>query len=257
MFNLFDEDFLNEAMMMDGHPIKHGIKLMYIRKAAEKKKYPFSSKLEEDEEVDYDSIKYKDNLPYEIYGPGEGLDNTRKLRFWEKINNVYEDGSDWEEEEDSGNAQGGAKSKDDEESDDEGEEIEEEDILEQFIEENTKEMKTGKLCCKLCDKKLSYEAMKKHFIKTHQKEYEESPYIKECTWKEAIEINKKMEEQFEDEFMKGMGMDDMNDLGMDMNFDKMFSGKGNKGMKDFEKMMMGMMFGGNSGPASGNKKKKR
>jgi len=68
----------------------------------------------------------------------------------------------------------------------------EEDHFDAFFEENTKETKTGKFSCGFCkDKKLTFENMNKHFIKTHQKEYEQTPFNDEVKWKDAIEINKK------------------------------------------------------------------
>jgi hypothetical protein len=264
--NIFNDDFLEDAFM-EANKMRHGIKLMYLRKFANNEE--FNDKFEDDEDIDHDNIKYKDGLPFQMFGKGDGLENVDKLMFWKaKENNESQYTDDWELIE----TQGDEKNKKDNESDDEEdfEDIDDEDYLENFITEHTKEnTKTGKLTCNFCsDKKLSYDGMKKHFIKTHEKQYKESSYVKECTWKEAIDINKKLEKKIEKEFMEGMGgmqFDDFDDMGMgDVDFDKMFTGKGkkgNSGMKDFEKIMMDMltmgMGGGNSKTANKSSKKKK
>ncbi len=95
IFNFFDEDFLEGALndQLLNSTMKHGVKLMLIRKEAE-------GDLEQDEEsyIDQNSIKYKDGLPYNIYGHGSGLENTKNLMFWAK-NVPAEDfnSKEWEE----------------------------------------------------------------------------------------------------------------------------------------------------------------
>jgi hypothetical protein len=235
---------------------------MYLRKQHEGVKSNY--KLSEDEEVDREHIKYRDNIAYDIYGPGHGLDSTHPLMFWVD-KKQEEEGDDWEEiDGDTTNKNNGKKNlfnKHDE--DDSDEEDLDEDYFGNFFEENTKELKSGKFSCKFCEnKKLSYDAMKKHFVKTHQKEYESTPYAKSATWKEAIEINKKIEEQFEEQFMEEMmgGGDD--DMGFDFGFGGAFGKEGNskeskKMMKDLEKMMMGMFMGPGMGMPGGNTKRKK
>jgi len=245
---------------------------MYLRKQNEGKKQ--NHKLSEEPEIDHENIKYKDNLPYNMYGPGSGLESTHPLQFWLDKKQELE-GDDWEEEVESdntGNKKNDKKTlfnhseEDDENDDDSDDDDMEEDYFADFFEENTKELKSGKLSCKICEnKKLSFDSMKTHFIKTHQKEYESSPYVKSASWKKAIEINKKNEEKFDEEFIEEMmgGGDDMGfDFGLGGAFGKQKNSKENqKMMKDLEKMMMGMFMGPGMGMPGGNttntRKKKR
>jgi hypothetical protein len=149
------------------------------------------------------------------------------LMFWVKSDNEDKGrDEDWEE------IQSEKKQEDQNDSDDaEDEEIEDEDLFQEFLEKNTKEAKSGKITCKFCDKKFSYEGITKHFIKTHEKEYEATEFSKEVKWKEAIEINKRLEKKMEDQFMKmtmgGFGFD-MDDEEEDFDFDSMFKGKKGK-----------------------------
>lgn len=240
---------------------------MYLRKQHEGVKSSY--KLSEDEEIDRDYMKYKDNIAYDIYGPGHGLESTHPLMFWID-KKQEEEGDEWEEIEEDGDNKKNKKEKknlfnneDDEDEDSDEDELDE-DSFGNFFEDNTKELKSGKFSCKFCEnKKLSYDAMKKHFIKTHQKEYEKSPYGQSVTWKEAIEINKKIEEQFEEQFMEEMmggGDDDIGfDFGLGGSFGKGGNSKENKKMmNDLEKMMMGMFMGGpGMGMSSGNKAKRK
>ncbi len=251
MFNLFEDDMMFDPTFGDtGKQMRHGVKLMFIRKQSEKA--PMSRPLEEDDEVDSSSIKYRNGLPYDIYGKGEGLDTTIDLMWWVKKEKAAND--EWEELEDT--------NKKAEDSDD-GEEIEEEDYLQNFMEDNVKENKTGKLNCRLCDKKFSFENATKHYVKNHQKEYEASTYAKEVSWKDAVEANKRIEKKMEDEFMKMTGgfagFDDGGDD--DFDFSSMFkgpkgksTGKGKgKGKDSFgmEEMLMEMMMGGMPGMGAG------
>jgi hypothetical protein len=236
---------------------------MYLRKQYEGVKT--NHKLSEEAEIDHENIKYKDNLPYDIFGLGSGLESTHPLQFW--LDKKHEAETDEWEEVDSDNTDKNKNEKknlfdhsDDEEDDSDEDEME--DFFAEFFEENTKELKSGKFSCKFCDnKKLSYDAMKKHFIKTHQKEYESSPYVKSAPWKKAIEINKKIEEKFEEDFMEEMmgGGEDMGfDFGFGGGFGKEPSAKENKKMmKDLEKMMMGMFMGPGMGMPGGNTRKKK
>jgi hypothetical protein len=240
---------------------------MYLRKQHEGDS-SINYKLSEDDQVDHENLKYKDNLAFDIYGPGHGLESTHPLMFWvDKKQDVVDD--DWEEIKSDKQNTDNSKSKfnvsnnSDEEDEDSEEELEE-DCFGMFFEENSKELKTGKFSCKLCEnKKLSYEGMQKHFIKTHQKEYDSSPYAKSVPWKKAIEINKKIEEKMEAEFMEQMmngGDEDMGfDFGMGGAFGKEKNSKENsKMMKDLEKMMMGMFMGADMpGMPGGNKRKKK
>jgi hypothetical protein len=240
---------------------------MYLRKQHEGIKSSY--KLSDDEEIDREHMKYKDNLAYDIYGPGHGLESTHPLKFW--VDKKQEEGDDWEEidvkgEGDNKKNKNGKKNLFNNQDDD-GEDSDEEDLDEDyfgnFFEENTKELKSGKFSCKFCEnKKLSYEAMKKHFIKTHQKEYESTPYSKSASWKEAIEINKKIEEQFEEQFMEEMMGGGDEDMGFDFGFGNPFGKEGNskenkKMMKDLEKMMMGMFMGPGMGMPGGNNTKRK
>jgi hypothetical protein len=277
MFNFFDEDFLNDAMNFTGQPNqqRHGIHLMHLRKKYEG--INFNYRLVDEEEVDHDSVKYKSNLPYNIYGNGTGLESTHILHFWEDKKDIEYDEKEWEEidaETNSKNTKSKNNTKKKENSDDEDLSVEEEDCFEEFIEENTTQLKSEKLSCNLCDgKKLSYDVMKKHFIKTHQKDYESSEYAKDVPWKEALKVNKQMEAKMEKEFMKQMGAMGM---GMEMDSDeddyeeytksnKKSKAKGNsnsdaKMMKDFEKMMMDMLINpgaGMSAGGAGKRKKKK
>lgn len=253
MFDLFgEEDLFDHGFIDTAKQMKHGVKLMFIRKKAED--HPWEKPLEDDEEVDHDTLKYRNGLPYDIYGNGGGLENTNKLMFWVKSDNEDKGrDEDWEE------IQSEKKQEDQNDSDDaEDEEIEDEDLFQEFLEKNTKEAKSGKITCKFCDKKFSYEGITKHFIKTHEKEYEATEFSKEVKWKEAIEINKRLEKKMEDQFMKmtmgGFGFD-MDDEEEDFDFDSMFKGKKGKskgkGKDNFgmEEMLMEMMMGGKPGMA--------
>jgi hypothetical protein len=314
IFDFFGNDFFEENENVVH--LRHCVKLMYLRKRAEKEKFKEDNN---EESIDEDA-KEKDGLYYEIYGSGEGLEGIHNIQFWDKKKEVdYENKDEWEEiendsnehqdknnkenkdkgegtfkenDETNGNKDQNDKTnaKEDEQSskeyqtesktkyekkkkgknkkknknkskDESVEEVEfeeiEDDHFEIFLITNTKEGLNDKFTCNFCkDKKLSYDNIKKHFIKTHQKEYELSSHNKEVTWKKAIEINKKNEEKMAKEFF-GMGVDED-----DFDFDKIFGGGKKKGsknmMNDIEMMMMDMMLNpsgmGNSG---GSKRKKK
>jgi hypothetical protein len=221
---------------------------MYLRKAVDD--------TFDHHEEELEGVKYIDNLPTEIYGTGLGLDSVHFLQFWK--NDEVKD-NEWEEEDD-GKTNGKNKKGDDDEDSELGE-----DYLEEFLMENTKETNTGKMSCSICknNKKITYEGIKKHFINTHQKDYESSRFGDLTPWNEALKINKKAEEFLEKELFN-MGnpesmFEDMFGMG---GMSGMGGGKESKKvMKDMEKMMMEMMFdpgmGGMSGMGIGGGSKKK
>ena len=153
-FNFFDEDFFNvndginnkqDPFGLGATKERHGIHLMYLRKQNEGKKQ--NHKLSEEPEIDHENIKYKDNLPYDMYGPGNGLESTHPLQFWLDKKQDLE-GDDWEEEVESDNT-GNIKNEkknlfNHSEDDDSDDDDMEEDYFADFFEENTKELKSGK-----------------------------------------------------------------------------------------------------------------
>lgn len=197
--NNFDfEDFLN--FFGDGSDLfdelhqshkRHGVNFMYIRKKADGVAY--SPKEDEEISLEVEHFKYKDGLPYEIYGPGKGM----------KLPKVYTKDSEWEEE---------SAAEDHEEYESLSETEEEQDHFMDFIEENVT-IRSDKAKCNLCkeSKRMSDTAIKKHFRNTHKEEYDKSKHAQMCEWSEAIKRNKELERKMEKEFEKmmdfGMGID--------------------------------------------------
>ncbi len=124
----------------------------------------------------------KDGIPYEIYGEGYGLEDIKSLlnKFNKQVNKNSKNNTDddWEEIEDENTKKSNLNKSAD--SDDEIE-IDEEDILEMFIMENTKLLKSGSFNCNLCKdgKKISPMNVDIHFSKKHKAEYEKSEHAKE------------------------------------------------------------------------------
>jgi hypothetical protein len=225
IFDIIGEDLLNDPFGLSASKDRHGMQLMYLRKQFEGEE--FKPHFEDEKHT-----KFKDLLPIEIYGSGSGLASTHELMFW-----VDKEDTDWEEVDENDKPV-----KDDDEEFDQ-------DPLQEFMEENSKENKTGKLNCNFCKgKKFSYEKLKTHFIKAHKKEYDNSEYSKISTWEKAIEINKKFDDKFEKAFNEE-GMDDMDFMFGGNPFGK---GQDQNMMKELEKMMMGML-----GMPDTKKKKKK
>jgi hypothetical protein len=81
--------------------------------------------------------------------------------------------------------------------------------------------------------------------------------VKDIPWKEAVALNKKMEEKIEKEFMKNFGMLDID--GEDEDYDDMFAsmfGKKGKSGASMENMFMEMMLGGMPSMSKGSTKRK-
>lgn len=49
--------------------------------------------MESENDIDTHNVKYKNNLPYELYGEGHGLESVHPLQFWIK----EDDEDDWED----------------------------------------------------------------------------------------------------------------------------------------------------------------
>jgi hypothetical protein len=224
--------------------LKHGVKLMYLRKNAEK------AEIRNPPNDEHEPF-FKIGISCELYGHGTGLEHTGKLHFWKKFEKQSSPEEDWEVEDDETHDGDKKKGKNDSDSD---YDIETEDFLEMFIMENSKENKSRKMNCRFCkNKKFSYDGLKKHFIKTHQKEFEKSEFI-QVSWEKAIEINENNEKLMEEEFMN----DDMFDMfGMGGGKPGKPGKGGNNMMKEIEKMMDMMMEGGMGMGMGGGSKKKR
>jgi len=122
----------------------------------------------------------KDGIAYEIYGVGFGLEDIKSLlnKFNKQVNkNITNSNTDdeWEEIEDEDNKKTKSANSNDEM------EIDEEDILEIFIMESTKLLKSGSLNCNICKdgKKISPMNIDIHFSKKHKDNYEKSEHSKE------------------------------------------------------------------------------
>lgn len=124
----------------------------------------------------------KDGLPYEIYGDGFGLEDIKALlnKFNKQVNkNMNNSDDEWEEVDEAENKKGDFNKSAD--SDNDEMEIDEEDILEMFIMENTKLLKSGSFNCNICNdgKKISPMNVDVHFSKKHKADYEKSEHAKE------------------------------------------------------------------------------
>ncbi len=228
----------------------------------------------------YSDEKYDQyGIPYEIYGPGYGLEDIQNLlnKFNKQIiKNAQDNHDEWEEivDEDS-------KKKDKDNLDDDEIEIDDEDVLEIFIMENTKSLNSGSFTCKICNdkKKISPMNVDIHFSKKHKEEYEKSEYAKDgkkysfkyikwlllrvenrifkwlnwlnkkwviiiikflVPWKEAIKIHEK-------KLAEGPDFENFDDIAASMFGDpfggKSTNGKKNKNMFDMESLMFEMMGG--------------
>lgn len=125
----------------------------------------------------------KDGIPYEIYGEGYGLEDIKSLlnKFNKQVNknsNNKNTDDEWEEIEDENTKKSNLNKSAG--SDDEME-IDEEDILEMFIMENTKLLKSGSFNCNLCNdgKKISTMNIDIHYSKKHKADYDKSEHAKE------------------------------------------------------------------------------
>lgn len=122
----------------------------------------------------------KDGFAYEIYGEGYGLEDIKSLlnKFNKQVGKNSNTDDEWEEIEDENDKKANLNKSAD--SDDEME-IDEEDILEMFIMENTKLLKSGSFNCNLCNdgKKISPMNIDIHFSKKHKADYDKSDHAKE------------------------------------------------------------------------------
>jgi len=124
----------------------------------------------------------KNGIPYEIYGDGYGLEDIKVIldKFNKQVNKISNEKTsddDWEEiETDEANDKNLNKSDDSDEI-----EVDGDDILEMFIMENTKLLKSGSFNCKICNdgKKISPMNIDIHFSKKHKTDYEKSEHVKE------------------------------------------------------------------------------
>ena len=125
----------------------------------------------------------KDGFTYEIYGEGYGLEDIKGLlnKFNKQVNktpNSNNTDDEWEEIEDEDNKKANFNKSG---NSDDDMEIDEEDILDMFIMENTKLLKSGSFNCKLCNdgKKISPMNIDIHFSKKHKADYDKSEHAKE------------------------------------------------------------------------------